>query len=547
MKSFVQFIRSRRGIVYIGLSMIFLLLTNIASLNFKSHEKPGFTYTGANPYAAADKLVYLSMIEQGREGILFMKNLHTVDPQIGLLLSPHWYLIGQTALLLDITNAGAYLLYRLLFAILFLWLLYVFLGKFFESDGQFFSAAGFILFSAGLGWLFVAIHPELLGALNTTMKFFYLPVDVYVTEGFTLLNFSQSPLFEASQLLLLFIGFAVVALDNRKPGMQDAGLSILAAFLIIMHPYDLPILLAALGTWAVARASQTSSYTPLIRVACIAAGCAAAALFNAYAIAREPVLQGWYEQNLVYSPHLSRYLWGYGMLMPLWVIGAIDIVLKKRNDRWWLFALAWSASIWLLLYLPLNVNRRFVNGWHIVLALVAYNGFRWLLSKSRQWIKILLASVVWVGLLSSLTLFLIINLYFDPSIYSYGYYYYTDAERHAAEFLRENTAQNANVLVSDAKTAFSISAQVPRAVFRGHDHQTPNALLRQQQLDWFLADQNTVSAFSRKQKFLQEQDISIIIINSSRLFESPRWIPNAPFLQEVYRSGELTVYRVVAS
>src|SRR3990167_7989515 len=117
MKSFVQFIRSRRGIVYIGLSMIFLLLTNIASLNFKSHEKPGFTYTGANPYAAADKLVYLSMIEQGREGILFMKNLHTVDPQIGLLLSPHWYLIGQFGRLTAMNNLASYQTARILLTI----------------------------------------------------------------------------------------------------------------------------------------------------------------------------------------------------------------------------------------------------------------------------------------------------------------------------------------------------------------------------------------------------------------------------------------------
>jgi len=535
-----------RPLIYLILAAAFLLLTNLVYINYALHATPDYRYTGANPHAAADKLVYMSMIQQGREGQLFMKNLHTTDPQQGLLLSPHWYVIGQTANLLNISNNASYQSYRVIFIILFLILIYVVLGKLFRKDSRFNLAAAFIFFTGGVGWYILLKFPAILTSTKGQIKFLFAPTDLYVTEGNTLLNFSQSPLFALSQLTILFIFYLFVRNRHKLNLKVDLLILVLAAFLILIHPYNAPVIFAVLGSWSVWYFYQNKDWLIFKKFLLVALGGAIGLAYNIYLLYAEPVIAEWLKQNLVYSPPLKQYLLGYGLLIPFWILGFILVLKRKRNDPWWMLFLIWSGVIWLLLYLPLDINRRFVNGWHIALAIISSYGFYYLYQKClRRWLKVSFALVAFFILISSLGFFLFVSLFFSRSAYTYGYYYVTNDEANVIEWLRRNSELDDNILTSDMKTSFTIVSQLNRSVFRGHDHQTPEVLLKQQQMDWFFSSNQGVESLRRKRAFLANNKLEYIVVNANRLKQDVNWLDQADWLDLELQSDGLSVYKVI--
>lgn len=534
-------------IAYCGLAIGFLFLSNLAYINLALHTKPGSEYTGANPYTAADKLVYMSMVEQGRHGVLFMKNLHTSEPQKGLMVSPHWYVIGSTARLLSISNNASYQAYRILFSVLFLWLLWVFLAHCFVRLRDRIVAAAFVLFSGGLGWVFIIFYPQLIARFNTSLKFIYSPIDLYVTEGNTLANFSQSPLFSLSQLALLLIMYLFIKNRDRRTMLLDFSLAFGAFLLGIMHPYDIPILLAVLGTWSIWYVIERRQRMTLWKFGILVAGLGAALVCNFLIAQAEPVLAEWLKQNLVYSPPFRNYFWGYGLLLPFWAVGLVHILRHKRRDPWWMLLGIWTTIIWVILYFPLIINRRFINGYHIALAIAAAQGFLAVFKMIRSVaIQILYSAATSLIVFSSLGFALLVGVYFSPSVYEHGYYYITPDTRATVEFLRHETSPQDALLTSDMRTSFLITSQIARAVFRGHDHQTPRYLLKQQQLDWFFGDQKTAGALERKADFMRTNNIAYVVLNEKNLERSVFWVDTVPFLERVFTSGDYRVYRVVA-
>lgn len=530
--------------IYIGISIVFLLLTNLAYLNFAFHATPDYRYTGANPYAAADKLVYKSFVQQGREGSLVMRNQHTIEPQRGLLLSPHWYVIGQTARILNISNNSSYQFYRVLLTALFLWLLYIILHKLFTRDRDRLLAAFVVLFSGGFGWIFFVKNLDIL-SMSGQLKFLYSPVDLYVTEGNTLLNFSQAPLFILSQLLLLGVFYYFIKFRGNKSDWSYYVMAAVVVFLGIIHPYDLPIIFTVLGSWSVWHLYTIRDWRIMRRLAIVLTAGIIVGLYNFYIVIADPVLLGWLKQNLVFSPPIINYLWGYGLLLPLWMLGAIQIIRQKRSDPWWMLFVIWSVLIWILLYLPFDVSRRFINGGHIAMALIAFYGFRYLyLQVGKRWLRLVFMFTVFITLTSSIGFYLFVSLFFSPSSYTIGYYYITTDEVRVAEFLQRNSDIQDHLLLSDMKTAFMVSSEVNRLVFRGHDHQTPQSYLKQQQLDWFFSEPAGERAVDRRQKFVADNQFVFIIVNNIRLDLPVTWLEDDVFTEKVFETPSIDVYRV---
>ncbi|MEK7584018.1 MAG: hypothetical protein AAB490_02135 [Patescibacteria group bacterium] len=524
---------------------LFLLVVNLGYLNLALHATPDFVYTGANPYTAADKLVYMSMVQQGREGLLFMKNVHTLDPQIGSMLSPHWFLIGQTANLFGLSNNAAYQIYRVVFIVLFLWLLYALLNKLFTTTFDKIFAALFVLFSGGLGWYVIMEHPIVAQTANTAVKFFYLPTDTYVTEGNTLLNFAQSPLFSVSQLLLILIVYLFIRHRDERSLWYDFINSALFAILVVMHPYDLPIVLTVLGSWAVWYFVRTKDFLIFKKYFVLLSGGFLALALNFFVVWSEPVLAEWLKQNLVFSPRFSRYLWGYGLLLPLTVIGWFAVWKTRRDHPWWVMLAFWSVLAWVLLYLPLNVNRRFINGLHIVLALMAYAGFSYLMTFIRHaWLRKIYVLAISLVVFSHLGFYFLVNGYFTDSVYVYGYYYLTADEQQVIAFLDRHSQRGARLLTSDEMTSFTLTSQLNRLVFKGHDHQTPHSHLKEQQVEWFFADQAAPHSLERKEAFLKGERVEFIILNHTRQKVPVSWLDEAAFLELVFANHTFSVYRV---
>lgn len=534
---------SKRSLaVYIILASAFIILTNVVYINYWQRTPTGALYTGANHQAASDKLVYMSLIQQGREGKLWMRNLHTTEPQQGLLFSPHWYIIGQTGKILHISNLASYQLYRLMLTVVFLCLLYLWLKRLFSRGWDIIGASVFVLFSGGLGWVQLLRHPSIL-QLKSQELFLNMPVDIYVSEGNTFLNFMQAPLFILSQLLLVAIFYYFVKWSQERNWRRYLGLGVVTMLLIMVHPYDFPIIAAVIGSWSVWYLARTKDWAIVSKTLLLFAGLVAAWLYNLFIVSREPILASWYRQNLVYSPPVGQYLWAYGILLLLWLAGMIYVWRRLRSNSWWILLGIWSTIGMLLLYQPLDINRRFINGWHIALALMAYQGFRWLCHRVPLMIlRRTLVVVCYVALMSSF----VFNTFLSVLISQDRYYYIQSADLAAIDYLRQNSTVDDKILTADKFMPFLLTSQLNRLVFRGHEHQTPEAHLKQQQMEWFFAAPEGSRAVDNKKEFLQREGISLIVVDKQFIAVPPDWLAAQDFVRSVYREQGVTIYRVVS-
>jgi hypothetical protein len=176
---------------------------------------------------------------------------------------------------------------------------------------------------------------------------------------------------------------------------------------------------------------------------------------------------------------------------------------------------------------------------------VAFAGFLYLFQKiQRLWLQAVYVLFIACALGSSLGLYTVINLYFEPSVYSYGYYYITPDERKVIAYLRMHTVFDDHLLTSDMKTSFTLTSELNRLVFRGHDHQTPQVQLKQQQMDWFFSEPTTEASIELRRKFLADETIGYIVVSSLRLERGVTWLARVPFIEQVFEAGPLTVYHV---
>ena len=93
----------------------------------------------------------------------------------------------------------------------------------------------------------------------------------------------------------------------------------------------------------------------------------------------DPFLQAWKwsGQNLITSPHPLHYLLAYGLLLPFAFIGARWVIV--RRDRKGFLPIAWLLIFPLLVYAPVDFQRRLAEGvWVaiVILTVIAIDNIR---------------------------------------------------------------------------------------------------------------------------------------------------------------------------
>jgi len=520
---------------YVGSILLFLLATNAGYLSSWFRTPPSHRYTGIGLESVGDKLVYYSMIEQGREGMLFMKNRHTSEDQRALLFSPHWYLVGMTSQFLGISPVASYHMYRLLFILVFLWLLYLFILKLYATERERHLAYATVLFASGLGWYFLEHHPEIVRPdLHWMYTFQQHPVDIYVTEMNTFINTVQSPLFIVSYILLLLninMFLNATLRSSTRTTMLLFGTTLLAA---LIHPYDIIILSAVLGSWSVWYLARFKSWQPLWRLIPVALALLLSVSYWLWIFSHEPALAGWLEQNITISPRLSMYLWGMGIFGPLWALGLWALYRSKEKNPWWVFVAIWSSINWLLIYLPFQTNRRFSTAWFIPLSLMGFYAIRYLLRRMKSFVlqSALLTCFLILGF-SGVLWRVVVYVTYTPSLAEKYSVYHDPYVADLLSFAQKNFKPDDIMLASEGFITMTVGAFAPVRLYAGHGHQTANFLLKNQQAEWFFAPPQTPTALNRREDFLRSARIDHIVLYKPAL-KDYAWLLGARFLNVVF-------------
>ncbi len=354
--------------------IVALLLTSLPYLLGWALSGPDMVFDGF-VFNIEDMHAYLSRMGQGARGAWLVRIAYTPEPHQGVLLFLFYVLLGKVAAGTGLSLVAVFHLARLICGALMLGVTYRFLAALTGSIAVRRLAFLLITFGGGLGWLLIlAGRGEWLGSL---------PLDMLLPEGFAFLTLYALPHLAMARALLLLGWMGLLRAWEEKGTTArrwalGAGLAWMAMAWIV--PFYLLVVASVVGTllllaWVRDRWGRGTSQErpPLLRWAGLAflAGLAASPpiLYALWVFTTNPVFRAWSRQNLVLSPHPAHYLAAYGPAVLLALAGVGHA--WRRGDPRRLLPLAWLVVTPILVYLPFNNQRRLVEGFPVVLALLA--------------------------------------------------------------------------------------------------------------------------------------------------------------------------------
>ncbi|NDJ79263.1 MAG: hypothetical protein GYB65_23680 [Chloroflexi bacterium] len=340
---------------------------------------------GGTLFGVDDGNSYLAKMRLGARGDWLFSIRYTSEPHDGALLFLPYILLGHLSGLFigasdpSLTQGLAitFHLARIVFGLLLILASYRFVAVFLRRPPSRMLALVLITLGGGLGWLLSLVG---LGHLLDS-----LPVDFFVPEGYSFLILFGLPHLALARSGLL-IGLLLLFRALRNPGNFRAwGRDTMLAGLcwVVMGlcvPFYIAVLYVILGVWGLAAWLRTRRFPWALfwRTANAALVALPVLLYTSVVFLSDDVMRDWSAQNQLASPHPLHYVFGYAALATF-AIGALRWAWRKgATDHGlpYLLLASWVVVAPVLVYLPINVQRRLAEGVIVPLSILAVAGLR---------------------------------------------------------------------------------------------------------------------------------------------------------------------------
>jgi hypothetical protein len=483
----------------------------------------------------ADYRSRLATMWQGLRGEWQYRLLFTSEDHQGVYVQMFYVALGHLARSCGLGLPLTYQIARLVFGFPMFAAIYAFIARFVSPVRT--RQVGFLLatMASGLGWLTEILAP--------TPPIGVSPMDFWMLSGFTYLAVLTTPHFCAATALLLGV-YLLLLEPPEGPSLKRAILAILASLgLGIIHPYalllaDLPPVLY----WSIeALRTRRVAWRGLATVVAMGLAQAPLVIYDLWVFTTQPVFAGWAAQNVTLSPPVRIYLEGYGLLLLAGAVGAVVLV-RQRNWKA-TFPLLWIALVALLVYLPWNLQRRFLEGVQVPLGLFAGVGLAdGLLPERRsqravQW--------RWLALALAVALITMSNLYLTAALTAAASarlpeLFWSADLLAGLDWLAAHSAWDETVLAA-CETGSLVAGHIGHRMILGHGMET--VAFREKQgavARFFAAD----TPDQDRQNLLRQYGI-VYIVHSRAERALGLFDPAAvPYLEGVLSQGEVAVYRV---
>ena len=317
---------------------------------------------GGSVFAVEDVNSYLAKMREGASGEWLFHIVYTSEPHEGALLFLFHLLLGKLAVLIGLPLEVMYHAARIVLGAFLLVVTYRFTAMITGSIAIRRIAFLLVTFGGGLGWaLMAAGQPNWLGSP---------PLDLISPEGFTFLVLYAMPHIALARSLML-LGLIWLWTPSARRDWQVglavggswAGMALIVPFYVVV---TYAIVFGALCASSLVRRRIAWDLTRRAMVAC--ATCAIFPLYTLAVLAANPVFSEWSRQNQIVSPHPAHYLLAYG------VGGGLALASLRwawRRNATWHYLIGWLIVIPLLVYAPLGIQRRLIEGWQLPLSLLA--------------------------------------------------------------------------------------------------------------------------------------------------------------------------------
>lgn len=517
---------------------------------------------GGHLISVEDMHSYLAKMRYGAwDGWLF-RLVYTSEPHQGGLVFLPYVTLGK--LVAALTGEGphvstghlsiAFHVLRILGGIALLVIIYRFAADMLRAPSQRRLAWTLAALTSGLGWIRLWLPALIPASLAGD-----LPVAMYIPEAFSVLILYALPhiaLARASLLggwLAIFRAVDAVNSDGVATGGNALRFAAVAGLLWAIMTLTVPFYGALLGVliaaWLILIAFERRALPwGAVRVAAIA-GAPTAGLLVYYGMlfTSNPVFAAWSTQNRLPSPPVIGYLLAYGLYGMFGVVGAARLLRGGLSHRHALL-IGWPLAAALLVYAPIGVQRRLLEGVIVPLSVLAALGAHVLVERSSKrertmplqrfrWIAVALALV----LLSPMTAILLAGGTVTVLNPSQPIFHPSD-EMAALNWLRDEVPAGSTVLAT-MESGNVLPAYANVRVYVGHGPETIDAVRKADEARaFFLGGMSNWSLL----ELLRAAGIDYVWVGPPERSACDGCVaPEALGLREVFRRGDYTIFQVI--
>ncbi len=449
---------------------------------------PELRFTGLlfNPQ---DGNSYYAKMLQGARGEWLFHLPFTSEPHEGAFIFTYYLALGHLARLVSLPIPLIYHLARAINGFLLLLTVYGFTSLLTGQEAERRLVFLVVATSAGLGWL--------AGPLG------YVTVDLWVPEAVTFYAILANPHFPLAMALMLAIfGLGAGGWGQRLPGWVRVtlagGVSLLLA---VVQPFCLVTVYAVLAVHLALLAVRRKRWprAELLSAAAVVAASAPFILYDAWVSTANPALRAWSAQNLTPSPPPWDYALSYGIVLLLALAGTVWTL--RRGHDVGLLLVVWVCTNFVLLYLPVPLQRRLVLGLHLPLAMLAGLGFaHGILPRLRVGRRTVTAGVLAFSALTNL--FLLLGAFLTAAKHD-ARLYLSAGEADTLAWMRHHVPPEAVVLAAPSSGLF-IPAWAGQRVVYGHEFETIDAEEKKTRVEAFFrgADDAVLSDYGVQYVFV---------------------------------------------
>jgi hypothetical protein len=480
-------------LLFIFLGIIFILIISVpyiwADQNAgEDHQFGGFLL---NPI---DGNSYLAKMYQGSLGEWKFTLPYTFEPGSGGYLFLFYIALGQFTRLVSGSLLTVFHAARIIGSGLLVISLWNFFHQTLPSKRSIWLALSLALFGSGMGWL--------------AASFGLFTADFWVAEGFPFLSAYANPHFPLGIAILIWILTPNQKLAQRMRTiyryLPEISWLLLALILALILPFGVVIsgvVLGGYGLWKflfgnsvqVGEGEAKNDISAVRqdpdswwKMFFVLIGGLPVMVYQLWITYSNPELAAWNAQNLTASPAIWDLLISYSPIILLAIPGGY--LVWKSKDSNTVLLLIWAVLGVLLLYIPWDLQRRFILGYMIPLAGLAAIGLDYIFERKKS-----------LGLVITLLILLLIvptNLMIllggvqavnsrEPKVLLHR------EEMMALDWIIANTNQNALILASPQMGLY-LPAYTGREVLYGHPFETINATEMQTTVEKFFSGQKDI-------------------------------------------------------
>ncbi|MBW8011446.1 MAG: hypothetical protein FVQ83_09430 [Chloroflexi bacterium] len=500
-----------------GFSILVLVLVSLPYVFAARSAGSDYVFGGflLNPL---DGNSYLAKMTQGWDGGWQFHLTYSSESGEGVYLFLFYIFLGHVARIMSWSLVFTFHFFRILGAGLLLVSLYRFCKVVFAEDRTRMLAFSLSALGSGVGWLAI-----LFGGFTS---------DFWVVEAYPFLSAYATPHFAIGLALQLWL--LTLIIPNEKNWKFGVQIAMAALLLAIIDPFGVPVVLVVWGGVTLWKILQKEAYiSEVFRLAYITLGGGLVLLYDFWVINTHPALSGWNAQNVTPSPQIWDLLISLGVALIFALPGAL--LAWRSREHTFKMLLSWAGLCLVLLYVPFNLQRRFLSGFFVPIACLAALGVEHLaqanLSRYRR------LAVLVIVLAVPTNLIVLATSFFGAATLDLAVYL-TQGEVSAFEWIDTNTPAEALVLAGPESGLF-LPAYTHARVLYGHPFETLNAVAQEAAVtNFFSTDQSQEQAAG----FLSENDVDFIFVGPRELsMGDVSWLADWP---PVYQAGGVSIYAV---